>query len=89
MERQKYLLSKYATSDFKNWNMWIEESVNGNIDPSFTMCLGLAETGLGKHLKTGYNVGNVGNTDSGSTYQFANAREGIYWIVKTLNNKFL
>jgi hypothetical protein len=75
MERQKYLLAKYASPDFQDWNMWIEESVNGNIDPSFTMCIGLAETGLGKHLKTGYNVGNVGNTDSGSTYQFADGRE--------------
>jgi hypothetical protein len=75
MERQKNLLEKYASSNFNDWNIWVEESISGNIDPSFTMCVGLAETGLGKHLKTGYNVGNVGNTDSGSTYDFADPRE--------------
>ena len=33
-------------------------------------CVGLAETGLGRHLKTGYNVGNIGNTDSGDVRTF-------------------
>ncbi len=87
--RQKDLLSKYAASAFSDWNLWIEEGASGKIDPSFLMCVGLAETGLGRNLKTGYNVGNVGNTDSGGTYEFANAREGIYWMTKTLNNRFL
>jgi len=40
-------------------------------------------------MKTAYNIGNVGNTDSGSTYSFTSAREGIYWMAKTFNNKFL
>lgn len=88
-ERQKYLLANYAVGEFKNWDVWTEEGVEGKIDPSFLMCVGLAETGLGKNLKTAYNVGNVGNTDSGGTYDFPNAREGIYWMAKTLNNKYL
>ncbi|MDQ1344351.1 MAG: Peptidase protein [Patescibacteria group bacterium] len=88
-ERQKYLLDNYAAKNFKNWDVWTEEGVEGKIDPSFLMCVGLAETGLGKNLKTAYNVGNVGNTDSGGTYDFVDSREGIYWMTKTLNNKYL
>ncbi|MDP5038899.1 MAG: peptidoglycan DD-metalloendopeptidase family protein, partial [Candidatus Gracilibacteria bacterium] len=57
VDRQKDLLIKYATPDFRNWDIWIEESVFGNIDPSFIMCVGLAESGLGRNLKTPYNVG--------------------------------
>ncbi len=89
VERQKYLLNTYATSSFRNWDIWIEESLAGDIDPTFMMCVGLAETSLGKYLKTPYNIGNVWNTDSGSTYSFANAREWIYWMTQTFNNKFL
>lgn len=88
-ERQKYLLENYAVGDFKKWETWAEEGFEGKIDPSFLMCVGLAETGLGKNLKTAYNVGNVGNTDSGGTYDFASAREGVYWMIKTLNNRYL
>ena len=89
IDRQKYLLANYATPDFQNWRTWIEESVAAKIDPSMTMCIGLAETGLGRNLKTPYNVGNVGNTDDGSTADFDGPRTGIYWIVHTLNNSYL
>lgn len=89
IDRQKYLLSKYASADFNNWDMWIEESVNAKIDPSFLICVWVAESWLGKHLKTWYNVGNIGNTDSGWTYTFDNAREWVYRMNKTLNNRYL
>jgi hypothetical protein len=36
--------------------MWVDESLDANIDPTFVMCIGLAETGLGKNMKTPYNV---------------------------------
>ncbi|USN59118.1 MAG: hypothetical protein H6767_03390 [Candidatus Peribacteria bacterium] len=89
VERQKSLLNKYATPEFRNWNMWVEESLDGGVDPSFVMCLGLAESGLGRFLKTPYNIGNVGNTDSGATWDLPNARSGVYRIVRTLNNDIL
>lgn len=89
IERQKYLLNTYAVGAFRDWNLWVEESVSEGIDPSFVMCVWLAETTLGKYLKTSYNIGNVGNTDSGSTYSFSSAREGIHWMTVTFNNKYL
>lgn len=89
IERQKSLLSKYATSSFNNWNMWVEEAEEWNIDATFVMCVWLAESGLWRNLKTAYNVWNIWNTDSGSTYTFPDARSWIYWMIKTLNNKYL
>jgi len=64
IDRQKYLLNNYAAPSFRNWNIWTEEAVGANLDPSFLMCIGLAESGLGRNLKTAFNVGNIGNTDS-------------------------
>lgn len=64
IERQKYLLETYAAPNFRDWNIWTEEAVGAKLDPSFLMCIGLAETGLGRNLKTAFNVGNIGNTDS-------------------------
>jgi hypothetical protein len=88
-ERQKYLLWQYAAPVFNDWNMWTEEALAAKIDPSFLMCVWLAESSLGNRLKTAYNIWNVGNTDSGDTYTFGNAREWVNWMTKTFNNKFL
>lgn len=88
-ERQKSLLDKYAVWEFKNWNMWVEESLDWNIDPTFVMCIWLAETWLWRNMKTKYNIWNVWNTDSGWTMTFNNARSWVYMIVSTLNNKIL
>ncbi len=89
IERQKYLLSTYAAPSFRDWRLWFDEALAGGIDPSFLMCIGLSESSLGYHLKTAYNVWNIGNTDNGSTYTFASPKEGIYWMARTFNNKFL
>lgn len=89
VERQKYLLDTYAVGPFRDWDIWVEESIGWNIDPTFMMCVWLAETSLWKHLKTPYNIWNVWNTDSWSTYSFTSAREWIHWMTETFNNRFL
>lgn len=89
IERQKNLLNKYASNQFQNWDIWVEESIDGWIDPSFVMCIWLAETGLGRSLKTPYNVWNVWNTDSWATIVFSSARSWIRSMIKWLNNKYL
>lgn len=55
--------------------MWVDTALENKIDPSFLMCVGLAETTLGNRLKTAYNIGNIGNTDSGSVYVFESPTE--------------
>ena len=88
-DRQEYLLTTYAAPEFQKWDMWVDTALENHIDPSFFMCVGLAETTLGNHMKTTYNIGNIGNTDDGSTYAFENATEGLDWMAKTFNNKYL
>lgn len=88
-DRQQFLLKTYATPDFQSWDMWVDTALEGGVDPSFMMCIGLAETTLGNRLKTAYNIGNIGNTDSGSTYSFTSPQEWLYWMTATFNNRFL
>ncbi|EKE29392.1 MAG: peptidase M23 [uncultured bacterium (gcode 4)] len=89
MDRQRYILKTYASKDFNDWDMWTEEAISAQIDPSFLICVWLAESWLWKHLKTGYNVWNIWNTDSGWTYEFDSPRDWVYWMTKTLNNRYL
>ena len=88
IERQKYLISKYAAWSFNNRQLWVDQSLLWNIDPSVTMCIWLAESWLWRNLTTGFNVWNVWNNDRWDRIAFWNATEWIYAIVKTLNNRF-
>ena len=38
-ERQKNFLTTYATNDFQNRELWIEESLPESVDPTFVMCV--------------------------------------------------
>ncbi len=88
IERQKFLLSKYANPAFSNWQTWLDESLIWNIDPSLTMCIWLAESGLWTNLTTRYNIWNVWNNDRWDRASYSSAREWISAIVYTLNNRF-
>lgn len=88
-ERQHNLIAKYATPAFNNWEMWSTAATKGGVDASMVMCIGLAETGMGRYVKSPFNVGNVGNNDSGDTLTFRDAKTGVQAIINTLNNKYL
>lgn len=88
-ERQQSLLDKYASSDFWDRNVWVEESIAESIDPTFVLCVGLAESTLGKNLTTDGNIGNVGNTDSGARRDYDGPRDGIRAISSVVNNRYL
>jgi len=89
IERQKNFLTSYWVWEFRNWSYWVEEWIETNIDPTFLMCVWLAETGLWNHLKTPYNVWNVWNTDSWATRDFASPRDWIHAMAITFNNRYL
>lgn len=88
-ERQQSLLDTFASSDFQDRNIWVEESIAESIDPTFILCVGLAESTLGKNLTTEGNIGNVWNTDSGARRKFDGPRAGIRAISAVVNNRFL
>lgn len=88
-ERQNNLLKTYASSDFKDRNVWVEESIAESVDPTFVLCVGLAESTLGKNLTTDGNIGNVWNTDSWARRDFDGPRTGIRAISSVVNNRFL
>jgi len=89
IERQKYLINTYATSPFRNWQMWVDESLEWNIDPSFVMCIWLAETTLWVNLASQYNVWNVWNNDRWDKKALQTPSAWVYLIIHTLNNKYL
>lgn len=88
IERQKYLLSKYAWANFKDHQTWVDQALLWNIDPSVVMCIWLAESWLWRNLTTTFNIWNVWNNDRWDRVWFWNAKQWIYAIVKTLNNKY-
>jgi len=88
-ERQEKLLSIYASNDFQNRALWVEESIAESIDPTFVLCVGLAESTLGKNLTTDGNIGNVGNTDSGARRDYSEPRSGVRAISSVVNNTWL
>jgi hypothetical protein len=88
-ERQKSLINNYALWGFNNWQMWVDESLYSNIDPSFAICVWVAETWLWKNMKTAYNIWNVWNTDSWATKAFKSPSEWLYAMLYTFNNKYL
>ncbi len=88
-ERQDKLLQTYASTDFRERELWVEESIAESIDPTFVLCVGLAESTLGKNLTTDGNIGNVGNTDSGARRDYNSPRSGVRAISSVVNNTWL
>jgi len=88
IDRQKYLINTYAAPAFRNWQMWVDESLDWNIDPSFIMCIWLAETTLWRNLASQYNVWNVWNNDRWDRKALKTANAWIYLILHTLDNKY-
>ena len=89
IERQEYLIRNYAASWFNDWGVWIDESLNWWIDPSFVMCIWLAESWLWNNLTSAYNIWNVWNNDRWDRRDYSNAKEWIRAIVYALNNQYL
>jgi len=53
------------------------------------ICIGLAETSLGRYFASVNNIGNVGNDDSGNRVDQNSPLAGAKSIFQTLNNSFL
>lgn len=89
IERQQYFIKHYANWVFNNWKLWVDLSLDWNIDPSLAMCIWLAESSLWNNITTPYNVWNVWNNDRWDRKVFTSAKQWIFAIISTLNNKYL
>lgn len=69
--------------------IWVEYGVKYNRHPFSAVAISLADTSLGKNLKTAYNYGNVGNWDDGRTTAFTSREQGIESIYKAMTNSYL
>lgn len=68
------------SESFNDWDIWTEEAVGAKLDQVSLCVSDLLKLDLERNLKTPYNIGNIGNTDSGDTQMFSSARDGIYWM---------
>lgn len=59
------------------------------IRPELLVCIAQADSSLGKSLKTSFNIGNVGNTDSNRVVHYGSLEEGINNIGIALNNQYM
>lgn len=88
-ERAQRFLSSYAVGVYKNVAFWDQVVAGTNIDRDMVICIGFAESTLGKFLSTDNNIGNVGNNDRGDRIAYNNPFNGARLIALTLNNKYL
>lgn len=87
-QRRNYFLSKTWWWTFSDPNIRLDAAEWTWIDPIFGICLGAAETSY-KNFKSGNNIGNVGNDDSGNTRTFNTPTAGVRAIFNTFNNSYL
>lgn len=87
-QRRDYFLSKTWWWTFSNPNIRLDAAEWTWIDPIFGVCLGAAETSY-RNFKSGNNIGNVGNDDSGNTRVFDSPTAWVRAIFNTFNNSYL
>ncbi len=87
--RAQTFLNAYAVGAYRNAAFWDEVVKGTNIDRDMVICIGFAESTLGKFLATDNNIGNVGNNDRGDRIAYNNPYNGARLIALTLNNQYL
>jgi hypothetical protein len=65
-------LNSYAVGTYRNVDFWDQVVAGTNIDRDMVICIGFAESSLGKFLSTNNNIGNVGNNDRGDRIAYNN-----------------
>ena len=59
------------------------------VDVDMGICIGLAETSLGRYFASSNNIGNVGNNDRGDRVDKDSPLAGARSVYLTLNNSYL
>ena len=88
-DKRRNFLSQYAAAPYNDITMWEQAAEWTNIDIDLGMCIGYAETSLGRNFASVNNIWNVGNNDRGDRVNKASPLVGARAIYETLNNQYL
>lgn len=88
-QRTRNFLEKYAAGPYAIYPLWVAAAKDTNVDVDLGICIGLAETSLGRYFASANNIGNVGNNDRGDRVDQDSPLVGARSIYFTLNNSFL
>ncbi len=88
-QRTRDFLKRYAAGPYAMYALWVAAAKDTNVDVDLGICIGLAETSLGRYFASANNIGNVGNNDRGDRVDQDSPLVGARSIYYTLNNSFL
>ena len=81
--------SRFGLTKGYGWELFKKVGARYKVKPEFLVCVAKADTSLGKALKSGYNIGNVGNNDRGNVVHLDSIGAGIDHIGLVLSGKYL
>lgn len=87
--RRRNFIKKHWKLDFWNIELWYVASQWQNVDVDVGICIGFAESWLGRALTTRNNVWNIWNNDRWDRKEYETPIAGMRWIFYALNNRFL
>ncbi|MBP6910697.1 peptidoglycan DD-metalloendopeptidase family protein [Patescibacteria group bacterium] len=82
-------LKKYAAGPYAHIQLREAAAKDTSVDVDLGICIGLAETSLGRYFASQHNIGNVGNNDRGDRVDEDSPLAGARAIYLTLNNSYL
>ena len=88
-DRRLQFLQKVGAAPYNNIELWETAAEGTNVDVDLGICIGYAETSLGRHFASSNNIGNVGNNDRGDRVDKDSPIAGARAIYYTLNNQYL
>lgn len=88
-ERRLQFLQKVGAAPYNSIELWEAAAEGTNVDVDLGICIGYAETSLGRNFASANNIGNVGNNDRGDRVDKDSPIAGARAIYQTLNNQYL
>ncbi len=88
-EKRLRFLNEYAKAPYNDLVLWEKAAEGTNIDPDLWICIGYAETSLGRAFASANNIWNVGNNDRGDRVDKDSPFDWARAIYMTLNNGYL
>lgn len=88
-ERRLKFLDTVAAGPYDDIMLWEKAAEWTNVDVDLGICIGYAETSMGRHFASEHNIGNVWNNDRGDRVDKSSPLDGAKAIYDVLNNRYL